>query len=299
MVIPQSVLLVGAQIYSLVFLTGTAKVDPQIANLLVGAALMLTLPAMIFFGWLSDRYGTKIFILAACLIGTFTYVPLYKALTFYANPALYNAQTTVPVTVAADPSECSFQFNPVGTAKFTTGCDIAKNALVRFGAPYSNRSEAKGTVTTVFVGPKAIPIGAAGQAPDVAAFTANLKQVLEQAGYPSRADTSAMNFGMIILVLVALSTVAGMIFGPLASAMTDLFPPQVRYTSVSFSYHVGNGYFGGLLPAIATALQIASGDLYAGLYYVTIISATSFLLGLFCLQPTPAAAKVASTAAAA
>ncbi|MBC9880703.1 MHS family MFS transporter [Bradyrhizobium sp. INPA01-394B] len=297
MVVPQSVLLVGAQIYSLVFLTGTAKVDPQIANLLVGAALMLTLPAMIFFGWLSDRYGTKIFVLAACVIGTMTYVPLYKALTFYANPALYNAQTAVPVTVAADPSECSFQFNPIGTTKFTTGCDIAKNALIRFGAPYSNRSEANGAIATVFVGPKAIPVGTAGQAPDVAAFTANLKQALEQSGYPSRADTNAMNFGMIILVLVALSTIAGMIFGPLASAMTDLFPPQVRYTSVSFSYHVGNGYFGGLLPAIATALQIATGDIYAGLYYVIIVSAIAFFLGLFWLHSPQAVAKIESNAA--
>ncbi|WP_139024878.1 MFS transporter, partial [Bradyrhizobium sp. STM 3843] len=296
MVVPQSVLLVGAQIYSLVFLTGAAKVDAQIANLLVGAALMLTLPAIIFFGWLSDRYGTKIFILAACVIGTFTYLPLYKALTFYANPALYNAQTTVPVTVAADPSECSFQFNPVGTARFTSGCDIAKNALIRFGAPYSNKAEAKGTVATVFVGSKAIPLGLAGQAPNAAAFSANLKQALEQAGYPSHADTSAMNFGMIILILSALSIVAGMIFGPLASAMTDLFPPQVRYTSVSFSYHVGNGYFGGLLPAIATALQIATGDLYAGLYYVIIVSAISFFIGLFCLRSMPSTATISSAA---
>ncbi|MBP1097652.1 MFS family permease [Bradyrhizobium japonicum] len=298
MVVPQSVLLVGAQIYSLVFLTGTAKVDPQIASLLVGAALMLTLPVMILFGWLSDRYGTKIFILAACVIGTFTYLPLYKALIFYANPALHAAQAAVPVTVAVDSSECSFQFNPIGTAKFTTGCDMAKNALIRFGAPYLTRSEAKGAVATVFVGSKPIPVGAAGQAPDVAAFTAKLKHALEEAGYPSRADPSAMNFGMIILVLAALSTVAGMIFGPLASAMTDLFPPQVRYTSVSFSYHVGNGYFGGLLPAIAAALQISSGDIYAGLYYVMVISAISFFLGLFWLQSAPAAAKVESVATA-
>jgi MFS family permease len=298
MVVPQSVLLVGAQIYSLVFLTGTAKVDPQIASLLVGAALMLTLPMMIFFGWLSDQYGTKIFILAACVIGTFTYLPLYKALIFYANPALHAAQAAVPVTVAVDSSECSFQFNPIGTAKFTTGCDMAKNALIRFGAPYLTRSEAKGAVATVFVGSKQIPVGAAGQAPDVAAFTAKLKHALEEAGYPSRADPSAMNFGMIILVLAALSTVAGMIFGPLASAMTDLFPPQVRYTSVSFSYHVGNGYFGGLLPAIAAALQISSGDIYAGLYYVMVVSAISFFLGLFWLQSAPAAAKVESVATA-
>jgi hypothetical protein len=299
MVVPQSVLLVGAQIYSLVFLTGTAMVDPQVANLLVGASLMLALPAMVIFGRLSDRYGTKIFILSACLIGTFTYVPLYKALTFYANPALYNAQATVPVTVAADPSECSVQFNPVGTAKFTSGCDIVKSALVRLGAPYSNRAEASGAIATVFVGAKSIPVAVAGQAPDAKSFTAALKQALEQAGYPSRADTMAMNYPMIVLILVALSTIAGMIFGPLASAMTSLFPPQIRYTSVSFSYHVGNGYFGGLLPAIATALQISTGDMYAGLYYVAIVAAISFFVGLLCLRSEPSAAKVGTAATAA
>jgi MFS family permease len=284
MVVPQSVLLVGAQIYSLVFLIGTVKVDPQVANLLVLAGLMLGLPSFVIFGRLSDRYGTKVFILAACLIGTFGYVPLYKALTFFANPALYNAQDNVPVTVAADPAECSVQFNPVGTAKFTSECDIVKNALVRLGAPYSNRADAPGAIATVFVGAKSIPVATAGTVSNAQAFTVRLKQALEEAGYPSQADKSTMNYPMIVLILTALSIVAGMIFGPLASAVTTLFPPQVRYTSVSFSYHVGNGYFGGLLPAIATALQISTGDIYAGLYYVVIVSAVSFLIGLLCLK---------------
>jgi Sugar (and other) transporter len=299
MVVPQSVLLVGAQLYSLVFLIGTVKVDPQVANLLVLAGLMLGLPSIVICGWLSDRYGTKVFILAACLIGTFTYLPLYKALTFYANPALYHAQADRPVTVAVDPAECSVQFNPVGTAKFTTGCDISKNALVRLGAPYSNKAETKGTIATVFVGAKSIAVTTAGTAPNAQAFTARLKQALQEAGYPTQADKNAMNYPMIILILATLSTVAGMIFGPLASAMTTLFPAQVRYTSVSFSYHVGNGYFGGLLPAIATALQISTGDIYAGLYYVAMVSAISFFIGLFCLRSERSIAKVPATAGAA
>jgi hypothetical protein len=299
MVVPQSVLLVGAQLYSLVFLIGTAKVDPQVANLLVLAGLMLGLPSIVICGRLSDRYGTKVFILAACLIGTFTYLPLYKALTFYANPALHNAQADKPVTVAVDSAECSVQFNPVGTAKFTTGCDIAKNALVRLGAPYSNKAEAQGSIATVFVGAKSIAVTAKGAVPNAQAFTVRLKQALQEAGYPAQADRNAMNYPMIILILATLSTVAGMIFGPLASAMTTLFPAQVRYTSVSFSYHVGNGYFGGLLPAIATALQISTGDIYAGLYYVTIVSAISFVIGLLCLRSERSIAKVPATAGAA
>jgi MFS family permease len=224
MVVPQSVLLVGAQIYSLVFLVSTVKVDPQTANLLVLAGLVIGLPSFVICGKLSDRFGTKIFILAACLIGVFTYIPLYKALTFYANPALYNALINVPVTVAVDPSECSVQFNPVGTAKFTSGCDIVKNALVRLGAPYSNRSEASGAEATVFVGEKSIPLTTAGTTSNTQAFTGRLKQALEEAGYPSQADKNSMNYPMIILILATLSAVAGMIFGPLASAMTNLFP---------------------------------------------------------------------------
>jgi predicted MFS family arabinose efflux permease len=296
MVIPQSVLLVGAQIYALVFLIGTVKVDAETANLLVLVSLVLSLPAILISGRLSDRFGTKVFILTACLIGTVAYIPLYKALTFYANPALYNAQISLPVTVAVDASECSVQFNPVGTAKFNTGCDIAKNALVRLGAPYSNRTAASGAIATVFVGDKVIPVTSVGVTPDAAAFTARLREALVQAGYPSHADRGAMNYPMIVLILVALSSVAGMIFGPLASAMTSLFPAQVRYTSVSFSYHVGNGYFGGLLPSIATALQIITGDIYAGLYYVAVISAISFVIGLVWLRSERAAAPSVTVA---
>jgi len=151
----------------------------------------------------------------------------------------------------------------------------------------------------VFVGAKSIPVTTAGQAPDAKAFTGRLKQALEEAGYPSQADRNAMNYPMIVLILAALSTVAGMIFGPLASAMTSLFPAQVRYTSVSFSYHVGNGYFGGLLPAVATALQISTGDIYAGLYYIVTVSAISFFVGLLCLKSERSTAEIAATASAA
>lgn len=283
MVVPQSVLLVGAQIYSLVFLIATIKVDPQVANLLVMAALMLGIPSFIICGYLSDRCGTKPFIVGACLIGALTYIPLYKALTFYANPALYVAQETVPIVVAADPSECSVQFNPVGTSKFTTGCDIVKSALVQTGAPYSNRAEAAGAIATVYVGAKAIPVGSAGKAPDQKVFVENLTRALAKAGYPAKADRSAMNYPMVLLILAFLSSVAGMIFGPLASAMTSFFPARIRYTSVSFSYHVGNGFFGGLLPAISAAIQTSTGDIYGGLWYTVIVAGLTFFVALIFL----------------
>lgn len=278
MVVPQSVLLVGAQIYSLVFLTATIKVDPQAANLLVMSALILGIPSFIICGHLSDRFGTKPFIVGACLIGAFTYIPLYKALTFYANPALYVAQETVPVVVAADPAECSVQFNPIGTSKFTSGCDVVKSALVRTGAPYSNRVEAPGAVATVYIGAKAIPVGTPGKALDQRMFIENLKRALAEAGYPAKADKTTMNFPMVLLILAFLSSIAGMIFGPLASAMTSFFPPRIRYTSVSFSYHVGNGLFGGLLPAISAAIQTSTGDIYGGLWYTVIVAGVTFFV---------------------
>ncbi|RQV70302.1 MFS transporter [Burkholderia cenocepacia] len=280
MVVPQSVLLVGAQIYSLVFLVSTIKVDPQTANLMVLCALMLGLPSMIIAGKLSDRFGTKPFILAACLIGTFTYIPAYKAVTYYANPALYVAQQSVPITVAADPAECALQFNPAGTSRFTSGCDIVKAALVRTGAPYTNRAEPHGAVATVYVGNTAIAVSEAGAKPDAAAFLVKLNAALREAGYPERADPKAMNVPMIIVILAFLNSVAGMIFGPLASAMTSYFPARIRYTSVSFSYHVGNGFFGGLLPAISAAIQTATGDIFGGLWYTVIVAGATFFVAL-------------------
>lgn len=290
-VVPQSVLLVGAEIYSLVFLTTTIKVDPQVASILVVAAVVLGLPAMLICGALSDRFGTKPFIVAACLMGALTYIPCYKALTFYANPALYAAQESVPVVVSADPSECSVQFNPIGTSKVTSGCDIVKSALVRTGAPYANKTDVAGAIAAVYVGTARIPVAEAGQAPNKQVFGERLAKALAQAGYPAKADKAAMNYPMILLILAYLCSVAGMIFGPTAAAMTSLFPPQIRYTSVSISYHVGNGFFGGLLPAISAAIQTSTGNIYGGLWYTVIVAGVTLFVALLFLpsrQMTPA-----------
>lgn len=289
MVVPQSVLLVGAQIYSLVFLISTIKVDPQAANLMVLAAMAISLPVFIVAARLSDRIGTKPFILTACLIGSLSYIPCYHALTYYANPALYTAQRQIPITVTADPAECSLQFNPVGTSRFTSGCDVVKAALIRTGAPYSNRADAPGSTATVHIGTRAIPVSEAGLAPDSAAFLAKLSTALNDAGYPTHADQKRMNVPMIVLILAFLSSIAGMIFGPLASAMTSYFPARIRYTSVSFSYHVGNGLFGGLLPAISAAIQTSTGDIFGGLWYTAAVSGLTFFVALLFL---PSKARV-------
>lgn len=231
MVVPQSVLLVGAQIYSLVFLTSTIKVEPQIANALVLAAVVLALPSFILSGRLSDRFGTKPFILGACLMGALTFMPLYKALTFYANPALYIAQQTVPITVEASPVECSVQFNPLGTMAFDSACDIATSALVKFGAPYSNIALPPGSSTLVRIGPKVLPVVENGAAPDRKNFAVLLGSALKDAGYPPAASRNTINYPMVLLILATLSSVAGMIFGPLASAMTSFFPQRSRWRS--------------------------------------------------------------------
>ncbi|OTP67684.1 MFS transporter [Caballeronia sordidicola] len=293
MVAPQSVLLVGAQIYSLVFLVNTIKVDVQIANFVILTALMLGLPSFIWSGKLSDRLGTKPFIVGACLLGALTYLPLYKALTFYANPALYVAQQTVPVLVVADPAECSLQFNPIGRSKRTSGCDIVKDALVRTGAPYSNRAAAPGSVAIVYVGGQVIALAVRGKQPDARAFGERLTRALTRAGYLAHADKSAMNYPMIILILACLSSIAGMIFGPLASAMTSFFPARIRYTSVSFSYHVGNGLFGGLLPAISAAIQISTGNIYGGVWYTVAVVGVTFFVALLFLPSQHSLAKEA------
>ncbi|AME28538.1 MFS transporter (plasmid) [Burkholderia sp. PAMC 26561] len=293
MVAPQSVLLVGAQIYSLVFLVNTIKVDVQIANFVILTALMLGLPSFIWSGKLSDRLGTKPFIVGACLLGALTYLPLYKALTFYANPALYVAQQTVPVLVVADPAECSLQFNPIGRSKRTSGCDIVKDALVRTGAPYSNRAAAPGSVAIVYVGGQVIALAVPGKQSDARAFGERLTRALTRAGYPAHADKSAMNYPMIILILACLSSIAGMIFGPLASAMTSFFPARIRYTSVSFSYHVGNGLFGGLMPAISAAIQISTGNIYGGVWYTVAVVGVTFFVALLFLPSQHSLAKEA------
>lgn len=283
MVVPQSVLIVSAQIYSMIFLTGTLHIEPQLANMLLLAGLLLALPAFIISGTLSDRFGTKVFITSACLVGALTYIPLYHALTFYANPALYSAQQNVPIVVEADQGECALQFNLIDPAKFRSGCDVAKDTLLHTGAAYTNKTAAPGSGAIVHVGSLAIPVSTAGEPADRTTFRDRLNAALKQAGYPDSADQRSINYSMIILILATLSSIAAMIFGPLASAITSFFPARIRYTSVSFTYHVGNGVFGGLLPAIAVAIQTATGNIYGGLWYTVGVAAIGFFIALFCL----------------
>jgi MFS family permease len=289
LVVGQAVVWYTGQFYALFFLTQLLKVDAQTANLLVAAALLLGTPFFLVMGALSDRVGRKPVILAGCALAALTYFPLFRALTHYANPALEQAQAAAPVTVVADPAECSFQFNPVGTSRFTSSCDVAKAALVRAGVPYANVAAPAGSVAQVRVGGTAIPSYDA-TAPDAAtagpAFDRAVASAVTTAGYPAQADPSRIDHAMVVLVLFVLVLYVTMVYGPIAAMLVEMFPTRIRYTSMSLPYHIGNGWFGGFLPTTAFAIVAATGDIYAGLWYPIVLAALTLVLGLLLVRET-------------
>ncbi len=285
----QAVVWYTGQFYSLFFLTQTLKVDSQTANLLVAASLLLGTPFFIVFGALSDRIGRKPIILAGCALAAATYFPLFRALTLFANPALAKAQETAPVVVIADVSGCSVQFNPVGTSKFTSPCDVAKSALVARGVPYTNADSPVSGGAEITVGATRIR-SFDGAAPDAqasrATFESELKAALAVAGYPAQADPARINKTMVVLVLFVLVLYVTMVYGPIAAMLVELFPSKIRYTSMSLPYHIGNGWFGGFLPTTAFAIVAAKGDIYAGLWYPVAIAVLTLVIGAVFLRET-------------
>ena len=288
----QAVVWYGGQFYSLFFLTQALKVDGTTANLLIAGALALATPFFVFFGWLSDRIGRKKIILAGCLLAALTYFPLFKALTVNANPAVAEASAANPVVVHADKGTCSFQFDPVGKKKFTSSCDIATAALAKAGVPYSVTEAPAGSVARVMVGGTAVDSYEGGGLPadegkaKGEAFTAALKGALAGGGYPEKADPARVNTPMVILLLTILVIYVTMVYGPIAAWLVELFPTRIRYTSMSLPYHIGNGWFGGLLPTIAFALVAATGNIYYGLWYPIAIALMTFVVGTLFLRET-------------
>ncbi|PKP76842.1 MAG: MFS transporter [Alphaproteobacteria bacterium HGW-Alphaproteobacteria-3] len=285
----QAVVWYTGQFYALFFLTQVLKVEGQTANILIGAALLLGVPFFVIFGALSDRIGRKPIILAGCLFAVLTYFPLFSALTHFANPALEQARERSPVVVIAGNDDCSFQFNPVGTAAFTTPCDVAKSALAKRGIPYGNAALPAGEEARVAVGETAIPSFDAGMDADGsrrAAFEATLTQALADAGYPAAADPDAINYPMVVAILFILVLYVTMVYGPIAAMLVELFPTRIRYTSMSLPYHIGNGWFGGFLPTVSFAIVAATGDIYSGLWYPVIVAAMTFVVGLIFVPET-------------
>lgn len=285
----QAVVWYTGQFYALFFLTQTLKVDGASANILIAIALLIGTPFFLFFGSLSDKIGRKPIILAGCLIAALTYFPLFKALTHYANPQLEIATQKAPISVVADPAACSFQFNPVGTSKFTNSCDIAKSALAKAGLNYENVAAPAGTTAQIKVGDTVIP-AYDGKAADAkaqgAAFDKTLASTLKAAGYPAKADPAQLNWPMTIVILTILVIYVTMVYGPIAAMLVEMFPTQIRYTSMSLPYHIGNGWFGGFLPATAFAIVAAKGDIYSGLWYPIVIALVTFVIGLLFVKET-------------
>ncbi|RLU10886.1 MFS transporter, partial [Pseudomonas prosekii] len=288
----QAVVWYTGQFYALFFLLQTLKIDAQTANLLIAGSLLIGTPFFVIFGSLSDRIGRKGIIMAGCILAALTYFPIFHALTQYGNPDVFIAQEKNPVTVIADPEQCSFQFDPVGKAKFTSSCDLAKTLLAKRAIPYKNETAEPGTVAQVRIGDRMIPSfeGSSLAAADFKtrndAFTATLSGALKEAGYPEKADPAKTNYPMVLLLLTILVIYVTMVYGPIAAWLVELFPARIRYTSMSLPYHIGNGWFGGFLPTVAFAMVAATGDIYYGLWYPIVIAVMTAVLGIFFMPET-------------
>ncbi|MGO7091142.1 MFS transporter [Rhizobium leguminosarum] len=359
----QAVVWYGGQFYALFFLQNVLKVDLFSANVMVAIALLLGTPFFVIFGGLSDKIGRKPIIMAGLLIAAVTYNPLFKAMTWTANPALAEAQASIRATVTADPADCRFQFNPTGTAKFTSSCDVATAFLTRNSVPYDVVPGTAGQPATVKVGNATIPsfdVVAAGDKAKgmTAAFEKGVNIALHDAGYPLNrgvvkvpdvkldafiaanpelslnadavrageketvpaaklvetklltadeangvtdmavynianggtfamvADPARVNWIGTIAVLFVLVLYVTMVYGPIAALLVELFPTRIRYTGMSLPYHIGNGWFGGLLPATAFAMSAAAGDIYYGLWYPIIFASITLVIGLIFLPET-------------
>ncbi|WP_421993455.1 MFS transporter [Roseococcus sp.] len=298
----QGVVWYTGQFYALFFIQSILKVDGYTANLLIAWSLILGTGGFLFFGWLSDKVGRKPIILLGCALAALTYFPLFKLLTAEANPALYAAQQNIPVRVVAAPGDCHFQFNPTGTVTFTTSCDIAKAALAGLSIPYTQEAGPAGHVATVHVGNSVVNSfdvsqAGAGAAAARATFTRELSAALTSAGFPPAANPSVVKMAhpfdifreqpaVIIGILFILVIYVTMVYGPIAAALVELFPTRIRYTGMSLPYHIGNGWFGGLLPATTFALIAATGDIYFGLWYPIIFAVATVIIGLIFVPET-------------
>ncbi len=288
----QAVVWYSGQFYALFFLTQALKVDGATANIFVAVSLLIGTPFFIVFGALSDKIGRKPIILAGCLLAALTYFPVFGALTKAANPALAEAQAKNKVVITADPAECSFQFNPTGTTKFTSSCDIAKQVLAGASVSYENAVAPAGTVATIKIGETAIPsYSSKGLSADEAKkkdaeFKKLVADDLKAAGYPTKADPARIDKVMVTIILTYLVLLVTMVYGPIAAMLVEMFPTRIRYTSMSLPYHIGNGWFGGLLPTTAFAIVAQTGNMYNGLWYPIIIAGATVVIGGLFIKET-------------
>ena len=293
----QAVVWYTGQFYALFFMTQVLKIDGANANIMTALSLALATPFFIFFGMLSDRIGRKYIILGGCVLAAATYFPLFGALTHYGNPQLEAALKNSPVVVYADPASCNFQFNPTGQKKFTSSCDIATSILSNASVNYSKQDAPAGSVAKIKVGDKEITAFNAVLTPDGlnfddaskkqdAALKKEVAATVKAAGYPAKADEAQINKPMMVLILFILVLYVTMVYGPIAAMLVEMFPTRIRYTSMSLPYHIGNGWFGGLLPTISFALVAFKGDIYYGLWYPIIVALITVVIGALFIGET-------------
>lgn len=292
----QAVVWYTGQFYALFFLTSVLKVDGAIANLLVAASLLIATPFFVIFGSLSDKIGRKPIIMAGLLLACLTYIPLFNALTMVANPALAEAQAKNKILVKASAGDCSFQGNPVARdIDFKTSCDIAKRFLAQNSVSYENVTDMGHGPATVQIGDKTVtaPVGVVvnskfdeASKAAIDGFKKEIKGILAEAGYPTKADPDKMNKLLIVVILAILVIYVTMVYGPIAAMLVELFPTRIRYTSMSLPYHIGNGWFGGLMPTIAFAMVAQNGNMYYGLWYPIVIAAITLVIGLLFVRET-------------
>jgi MFS family permease len=275
----EAVVWYGGQFYALFFLTQTLKVPGASAQIMIVIALALATPGFIIFGWLSDKIGRKPIILAGFLLAALTYFPIFKGITHFANPKLEAALAASPVTVIADPSECSFQFKATGTEKYTTSCDTAKSGLVNLSVNYQSQDAPKGTPAQVKIGEQTL----SAAAPD---FAKALPDAIKKHGYPASADPAEINWTMTVLLLWLLVVYVTLVYAPIAAWLVELFPSRIRYSGMSLPYHIGNGWFGGFLPATVFAIVAYTGNIYSGLWYPIVIALMSLVIGFLFLPET-------------
>jgi MFS family permease len=292
----QAVVWYSGQFYALFFLTQQLKVAGTPANLMICAALLIGTPFFVVWGTLSDKIGRKPIIMAGCLLAAVTYFPVFKMLTEAANPDLAHAQANAAVTVTADISTCSFQGNPVAREiDFRTSCDVAKRYLVQNSVSYERLPGPAGSPAVVQIGNEKITAPAGNvvnakfdeaSAKEIAAFKKSVSEHLKAAGYPTSADPTKINWVKTIALLFWLVLLVTMVYGPIAAMLVELFPTRIRYTSLSLPYHIGNGWFGGLLPSTAFAIVASTGNMYSGLWYPIVIALMSLVVGTLFLRDT-------------
>ncbi len=275
----QAVVWYTGQFQALFFMTLQLKVDATTANLMMCAALALSAPLFVAFGALSDRIGRKPIILTGCLLAALAYLPLFQALTVAANPALAHAHQRVSVTLSADPAHCTWHFDPTGAMQRTSGCDVAKRWLADRAVRFS---------TVPGSGPAVVSVGSERIVVvlEDASARRRLNAALDAAGYPQRADPAQVDHLRVIGILLVLMVFVTMVYGPIAALLVEMFATRVRCSCVSLPYHVGNGWFGGLLPSMAFAIALHTGNMYSGLWYPIAIALATCAIGLVFVKDT-------------